>query len=79
MSTKTLHDYNDVEPLTVREIQEVRHGDTIVGWAGPSNRDKNVAVCHRHRYPYGERYENQEYAEEVRTIANHLQDNMGEE
>lgn len=61
MSSTTLHDYNDVESLVVREIQKIHTTEALVGWAGPSNREKNVAVCHRHRHPYGDNEEHQDF------------------
>lgn len=48
----TLYDFQDVEPLQVREIQPVHANDRLVGWAGPSNREENVVVSHRRRYEY---------------------------
>lgn len=52
MST-TLHDYTDVEPLTVREISPVLSpiGGEILGFIGPSNREGNTIVCHHNRWP----------------------------
>jgi hypothetical protein len=48
----TLFDYEDVEALQIREIQPIHANDFLVGWGGPSNRDRNVLVSHRHRYEY---------------------------
>lgn len=44
--TTTLHDYTDVEPLVVRELQAVRSpiGGEVLGFIGPSNRDANCIV-----------------------------------
>jgi hypothetical protein len=53
MSPKTtLHNFADVEPLEVREKVPVNANGRLVAWAGPSNREKNVVVSHRHRYKY---------------------------
>ena len=50
--TTTLHDFKDVDPLVVREQAPVKATGRIVAWAGPSNRDENIVVSHRHRYKY---------------------------
>jgi hypothetical protein len=55
--SSTLHDFTDVEPLVVREIQPLRYPDNpekFVGFLGPSNRDANCIVCQRKRHPYWE-------------------------
>ena len=51
--SSTLHDYTDVEPLVVREIKPVLSpiGREILGFIGPSNRDKNCIVCQQKRWP----------------------------
>lgn len=48
----TLHDFADVEPLTVREIKPVIVKGHTLAWAGPSNREKNVVVSQRRRHKY---------------------------
>lgn len=50
--SSTLHDFTNVEPLKVREVKEIIANGRLVAWAGPSNRDENVVVSHRHRYQY---------------------------
>lgn len=52
MATTTLHDFKEVEPLAVRESYPVKANGRLIAWAGPSNRDENVVVSHRHRYKY---------------------------
>lgn len=48
----TLFDYENVEPLRVREMHPIQAAGRLIGWAGPSNRDQNVVVSHRHRHSY---------------------------
>lgn len=50
--SSTLHDFTDVEPLEAREIQPVNVNGSVLAWAGPSNREQNVVVSHRHRHKY---------------------------
>jgi hypothetical protein len=50
--SNTLYNYTDVEPLVVREVKKVIANSRLVAWAGPSNRDVNVVVSHRHRHKY---------------------------
>jgi len=50
MAGTTLHDFEDVEPLRVREKKAIIANGGVVGYAGPSNRDENVVVVHKRRY-----------------------------
>jgi hypothetical protein len=50
--TTTLRDFEQKEPLKVKESTPVNVNGSVLAWAGPSNRDKNVVVSHRHRFEY---------------------------
>ena len=50
--TTTLRDFDGSEPLKAKEQTPVNVNGSILAWAGPSNREQNVVVSHRHRYEY---------------------------
>jgi hypothetical protein len=52
MTHTNLWQFDGTEPLEIREKKAVNVFGITVGWAGPSNREENVVVCHRHRYDH---------------------------
>jgi hypothetical protein len=48
----SLFDYEDVAPLEIKEKAPINVKGHILGWAGPSNREQNMAVTRRHRHSY---------------------------
>ncbi|OYR54994.1 hypothetical protein DJ70_12720 [Halorubrum halodurans] len=47
-----LYDFQKIEPLKIKEKAPIIVRGHTLGWAGPSNRESNVAVTRRHRHPY---------------------------
>ncbi len=48
----SLYDFSGVEPLAVKEVAPVIVNGSTLAFAGPSNREQNMVVSQRRRYPY---------------------------
>ena len=49
---KTLFEFDDADPIAVREKDPLIINGRAIAWVGPSNRDGPVAVMRRHRHEY---------------------------